>query len=79
MSYHAKIIGISGIERFLARDGGETAEKKRARRFRSDEAARAAARMHVAVFAPVVQRSMRYDAVPADAGEQLDQQQEGLS
>lgn len=71
MSCLAKITGISGIERYLARDGSETPEKKRAKRFRSEDAARQAARTHVAVFAPVVQRLMRYEAVPADvdAGE----------
>jgi hypothetical protein len=66
MSHLAKITGISGLERWLARAGGETPEKKHARRFRSADAARAAARTHLAVFAPAVQRLMRYEAVPVD-------------
>lgn len=80
LSYLAKITGISGLERYLARKGGETPEKKLARRFRSEEAARAAARHHVAVFARVVQRQMSYEAVPVDVDEagELEEDEEAI-
>ncbi len=67
MRYVAIIEGISGIRRVLGRDGLETTVARSARIFRSREAAAEASRAHIAQFAPVVQRSMRFAAVPEEA------------
>lgn len=61
---HVAIIsGISGCERYLAR-GRETPEEKRARRFRSAEAAREAAQAHIGTYPKVVQRAMGFRVEP---------------
>lgn len=64
MSYVAVIEGISGVERFLSRDGPETPEKKNARRFRSEATAIAAAKAHVNAFPKVITRAMKYRVEP---------------
>jgi hypothetical protein len=59
MSYIATIVGISGSERYLGKDGAVT-ESKQARRFRCEQSATEAAQEHIRVFPPVIQRAMRY-------------------
>jgi hypothetical protein len=67
MSHVAVIVGISGNERFLARENGETAEKKRARRFRSEDSAKRAAESHIVGHAPVIARALSYRVESEDA------------
>lgn len=70
MSHLAIIIGISGCERYLARDGatpnGEVERVNEARRFRAADSAERAAREHIGRFAPCVQRHMGFVVKPAD-------------
>lgn len=69
MSYVAVISGISGVERYLGRDKCETPEKKKAKRFRSEDSARRAAEEHVQAFPPVITRAMQFRVEPAEAQE----------
>lgn len=64
MTYIAVIEGISGAQRYLER-GRETPEEKKARRFRSEESAKAAAEAHINAFPPVVRRQMKFEVRPA--------------
>lgn len=61
-SFIVIVTGIAGGERFLG-DGKEVEAAQRARRFRSDVAAKEAAKAHIGQYAPVVQRTMRYRVV----------------
>lgn len=64
VSHVAKITGIAGETRYLA-DRAEVTEVKRARKFRSEQAAETAAKAHIKAFPPVIQRSMAFEIVPA--------------
>jgi hypothetical protein len=69
MSFLAIIGGISGLERYLGVDGVETLDLKKAKRFRSEASATAAARAHVNAFPPVITRAMKYKVLPAEAAQ----------
>jgi hypothetical protein len=71
MSHVAIIVGVSGNERYLSREyhaahpraaAGvtETTERRRAKPFRSENSAQAAADLHLKSFAPHIQRAMAY-------------------
>lgn len=66
MACIATIVGISGLERYLAH-GREVTERKLARRFRSVRAASEAAEAHINAFPRVVARAMAYKVVGVDA------------
>jgi hypothetical protein len=59
MSFVAIITGIAGEDRFLS-PTVETAEARRAKRFRSEGAAEAAAQAHVRLHPAVIQRHLTY-------------------
>lgn len=68
MSHVAVIVGISGRERFLARDARlhpETTERKRAKGFRSDSAAKRAAEGYLERYQPCVRKHMAFRVEPA--------------
>lgn len=64
MAHLAKITGISGCERFLA-NRCEVDDVKKAKRFRSEEAAKRAAEAHIKAYPRVVQRAMKFEIVRA--------------
>lgn len=59
----AVIVGISGLERYLVRQG-EVTERKRARKFRSEQSAARAADEHIKAQPGVIQRAMKYRVEP---------------
>lgn len=64
MAYIAVIVGLSGREFFLDRDGAAIEQEKGARRFRSEPAAESAAQAHLTDvsrrYCPAVARGMSY-------------------
>lgn len=65
MSHVAIVKGLSGVEFFLDRKGGLCVDERRARRFRSAEAARETAKAKVDAYPPVVQRYTTFRVEPA--------------
>lgn len=63
MSFVAIIVGLSGDEFYLARQG-ETTEAKKAQRFRSPQTAEGAAQGHINAQKPVVARHMAFRVEP---------------
>jgi hypothetical protein len=69
MSHHAIIAGLSGSERYMAKDGAahpETSNAKQARRFRSAESAGTAAKTYLATFPGFIQRGMSFRVEAAE-------------
>lgn len=69
MSHIVVIVGLSGREFFLDRDGQAVEAEKKARRFRSEASAAGAGRDHLAAvsqrYCPAVARGMSYRVEPS--------------
>lgn len=63
MNFVAVIVSIAGDERFLA-PHYETPEEKKARRFRSEGSAEAAAKAHIEAFPACIQKNMTFRVEP---------------